>query len=390
MTAFHRYRVRIFPALGLTVALSGLAGCQENKIVARVKDTSITQQALYDRVLRVTAAAIPQQQGMDAGGATLISMIREAMVAQMAKEKNAIPKEEDVSKFIAYLKRVNPTTTDEINAGRLTDEDLRRSVLLAMEEFGIGTNGAKAEEKELDASYNEQKPQLKIGEMYTVKTMRLPTEATAQQAIDELKKTNDFRAVATKVLGITGPELINAGREMTVQADRLPPDMKAAFASVAPGQYTPKPIAAQVPNPQTQVAETQYIVAQVVRKTPEYTPSKEEIRPVLEQAVLGKKFPEWQSVKDQQLAEFTKKAIADNEIQIDIKRYQPLLKGFILAQAEARLSQTMRPASGGAVPDGSAPAPGGAPPPSSGSQPNAAPGGSPNASGSTAPSGSGK
>lgn len=353
----------------IAVALIGLSGCQGQKIVARVKNQTITQDELYERMLTTVPGSIPQQAGMDVGGATLINMIREAMMLQLAEEKKVKPTEESVSKFYAFVKRANPSLDDEIRAGRQDEAEMLRRIRLTLAEFAIGTNGAKVDDKEVQAEFEKSRNEFKISESFTVKSLRVPTEAAGNQALDLLRKTGDFRTAAMQVLNVSGSQLAGAGRETTVPGDKLPKELRDAFAATPVGQYSAKPIEVSAPNPQTQVMEKFFIVAQVVRKTPAFDPKLEDVRAVIEQKLLTQKYPDWQSVKDKTLAEFTRTAAEKKDIQINIKRYQSLLNSFILAQADMRLgpqtpSGGMAPPPGGS---GASPA-GGAGSPSGGSQ----------------------
>src|SRR5207253_2815051 len=149
---------RAILALCAVGALTGLVGCQGHRVVARVGSAAITADDFYDRVQHTGAAQftnLPPNTTLDAGALTLMSMIRESLIAQLAAEKKVVPSEDTVMRVISYTKRAQPALQDQITAGRLSEEDLVRSIRLSIEEFGIGTDGAKADPKEVEDTYKK-------------------------------------------------------------------------------------------------------------------------------------------------------------------------------------------------------------------------------------------
>lgn len=373
MTSIFRIRLASLAGLCLaTLTLTGLSGCQNNKaIVARVNTTAITNDDFEERALRVTADQLQYAQGMDAGALALVSMIHENLVSELAKQKGVEPQPADIQKIVAFTKLSDPRVASAINGGSLTEDDVVRSIRGQMEDFAIGTDGAKAEDKDVQALYNQRKAQgraggLVIPETYKIKIVRAPDPTTGQQALDQLKKTGDWKGVATTVLHLTGAEAANAGREQSVDMTRIQPQtLQDALRALQPGQFTPAPIQATITNPQTHAQQPLIVIAQVISKQPERTLTLDEVRPLLQQSVIANTHKDWQAHEQQLLASFTQDLLSKGLLQINIKRYEKLLDTFISPMAASRagnVSGTTIAPQPAAPPNGSgmsSPAPGG-------------------------------
>ncbi len=335
MNSILNNRTLVTPALCCAaLSLSILTGCQGHKIVARVKTATVTEDEYFKRVQRVTPQMLPQGTDIDAGGITIIGMVKELLTSQLAADKKFTPSEQSIAQFEAYYKRSDPNIAEALQNGQLTEEDLNRGIKLKMEEFAIGTDGAHAEDKDLQAAYDEQKDQLKIPEFITVRLLQAPDSVTAQQALDQLKKNASFKTIGTDLLHMPPQAAAAAEKGQTIRVDGILPELRTALASLTPGQFTDKPVEVHPQNRSTGAVQTLFVIGQMVRKTKEYIPSKEEIKPVLEQIAVGKTHPDWKQHQQQALADFTRNAVNNSEVQINIERYQKLLKAYILPIAE--------------------------------------------------------
>lgn len=354
------------PLLSLcaALALASLTGCQGDKVVARIKSAPITEKELADRTMRFNSNL--QGSGLDAGGTTLFRMMRELLVDQCAADKKLTPTPEAVLKMEAIFRRTQPGIADALSDGSISEEDLMRQVRLTMEEFAIGTDGAKAEDKDVQAEYDKQLKtgNLKYPETWTIRTLRANDEATAEQVLEQLKRTPDFAQAATRFLGATALSAITAGRESSFPVQSLPPALKEALTPLSPGQFAAKPILLPIPNQQTQTVDNAYIVAQLVKKQPEVVPKLEDIRPLLERNVIQNSHPQWSEHKEEVVAQYTLDAVQKGEVQINIKRYEKLMLAFQAAPVHTAVPpNTAIPSAPGGVPGGAAPPPaGGAPP----------------------------
>ncbi len=319
---------------GAVLSLTLLSGCQGHKIIARVKNATITEEEYIKRVQRVSAQMFPQNAQIDAGGITVVSMVKELLTSEMTAEKKYTPSDQSVAQFEAFYKRSHPEIAEALQSGVLQEEDLARSIKIQMEEFAIGTDGAHAEDKDIQAAYDEQKEQLKIPEFVTVRLLEAPDKVTAQQALDQLKKNADFKTVAVQLLHMPAQAAAIADKGQTLPEKGIIPELRTALSLLNPGQYTDKPVEVHPPSRSGGAPQTLFVIGQVVRKTKEYMPTKEEIRPVLEQIALGKTHPDWKQHQQQALADYTRTLLSNSQVQINIERYQGLLKTYVAPMAE--------------------------------------------------------
>ncbi len=363
------------------LSLMLLAGCQGEKIVARVGNDPIKESEFYGRAIRMNAETIAA--GMDAGGAAMVGMIREKMTAQLAAAKNAVPTEDQVSRYVAYQIRVNPQIKTALEKGQVTEEDIKRGVRFSLEEFGIGTEGAKAADNEVRAEYDrllkekniisdplnggrEARNEVKLPETWYLRTLQVPSEAAGKQVIETLKTKPDLTAIAM-ANGASPLQAQQATQEIAYAKEALLrqlPALEKELETVGPGQFTTKPVAVTMPpNPQAPNTQptTAYLVVQVTRKEPEYTFQYDEVRPVLEQRLLSIKHKDWFTHKEQEMAKFTSDLVNKDGIKINLKQYQSVLDSFIRQMAKLNLPT----APGGTLspnPNPAAPAPNGTAP----------------------------
>lgn len=336
--------VRLRGAAIVIAGLVVLAGCgPQEKIVAEINDDTIKEEDYNKRVQMVTA--IPETLTTDAGGMTIINMVRDKLTEQLAKKYHAVPSDETVSAAADYQSRMDPMTNAGIAAGKLTLDDLKRQKKFELEAFGVGTNGDRPSEQDLDKTFEEykSKPDLRIKASYTVKILRVPDALTGARAIAVLKQSGDFKDAAQKVLGLSPLDSVGAAKEQTLLADQCPPELKQALDSLKPNEITPIAVEMNVRNPQQPTSsQTMYAVAQLKSKAAEHVLSKTEVRFLLEPVVLQKTHPDWKEHYRMELADYTRKS----KIRIAIPRYDGLVDTFVRPLASAGATTRPQPAPG--------------------------------------------
>jgi hypothetical protein len=248
--------------------------------------------------------------------------------------------------------RSDPNTAAAISAGKLTREDLMRQKKYELEAFGIGTNGDKASEQDIQKAYDQPdvKQLLHFKTAYTIKAMQVPDMALGMQLIAELKKTGDFKAAALKIPGITPTDAASANKEQTMIADQMRPELRDALDKLKPNEITPTPVAIHVADPQQPMnGQTIYAIAQLKSVDKERTLPMNKVRYLLEQVALSKTHPDWQTHYRRELADYTNKLLQAGKIRIGIKRYENLVDSFIqpLAEKETTAHSSGAPNSSG-------------------------------------------
>lgn len=368
--SFHitgrKTRMAIIPAGMLILAL---AGCHNEKLAATVGDAKITETEFLDRASRIPGESIPA--GMDSGTATMISLLRERMTSQLAKEKNGAPTEEEVKALTDYQVLLDAKYQVAMDKGQLTREDLLRSFRYSLEEFGIGTDGAKIDDKKVQEEYDKFKNQpaaipnpaassgqtnnpVKRAAVYIVRMLQLPNEMVAKQALEQLQKTGDFRRIA-RGIGADAQTVETAGRELFLPKDfivRQLPALEVALSKLSDGQYTPAPVVVSSPTPgNPTVMQNLYFIGQLVKKEGDITLTPEQAAPGLRLRLMETNHPDWRTHKDQEMAKFTKSLLDGNKIDIKIDRLKGVKDTFVRTMAES-FSAT---APGGTLNGGAAP-----------------------------------
>ncbi len=340
--------------------------------MARVNKNSIVEDDYVNRALRVHPNPVNTNTSMEIGGMVLVDMIREELTHQLAVQKahEEVP-DEDVRTLAEYQKRVSPDILNQINNGQITEEDLERQIRYSIQQLEIGSEGAKPDENAIKAKYDQltkaapgQKPRLVFPEVWTIRVLPFQDKAQAQQALTTIQGGRPFQAVAQAITQSQPLAAQGAGRDTAVLAAQLQTQAPPLYRALAPlnsGQTVTEPISIQVPDPQTRLPRTFYLIAQMVRKEPETVPTLPQVRPLLQQIVISETRPEWVRHANQELAAYTR----DSHIQIYIDRYKSLVENYVLAQAQSHAV----PAPGGPVavaPEGASPAGAAAPAPGAG------------------------
>ncbi len=359
--------VRLGASAAAFAGVALLAGCNtsDKVTVAEVNQETITSEEYYPRVMSVTT--IPDGFNTDAGGLTMINMIREKLVDQLARKRNALPTADTVSAAVEYQIRMDPNAFNAIMAGKLSRDDLQRQKKFELEAFNIGTESAKATDQDIDKAFeeNKDKPDFRVKANYTVKILQVPDDATGRTIVAELKKTADFKAVAQKSLKMSEIDATNSSTERRYLAEQLPPELRQALDKLKPNEITPMPVGIKNSNPQQPLAaQFVYAVAQLKSRETEHMLNKSDLKFLLSPLVLQKTHTDWKEHYRKELADFTNKS----KIRVSLAKYEPLV-GTVIRPLATMEASGHPPVGMQAPPSGAQPS--GAPP--SGAQPSGAP-----------------
>ena len=351
MTCTRQRRIPASLALSaLVLALPLLSGCQGRKIIARVNNQTITEDDFIPRVERLRT--IPQGVNLDCGGLTLYNMIRTDLIDQLAADPavHAAPSPEQVKTYGNLLKHMLPKLQNQMSNGLLSDEDFQEQVRIVIEMVGIGTDGAKAEEADVQATYDDLKAknQANFPASYSVRLLPVDTLVNGQKILDQLKKTGDFKQAA-QTLQMSPDRMASVGKQTLFLKDELPPKLTEALDRLSPGQFTPDPVGYDVPNPSDPKAKavTQYVIAQLVSKEAMKPATIDDMRPQLQQLALEKKFPQLNQHFAIKLADITTMSQKKGSILIYIDRYKAPVTDFMMSQANSMVQGGAPPPAGG-------------------------------------------
>ncbi len=182
-----------------------------------------------------------------------------------------MPSEDSVNAYISQIERKNPDITNEIKSHSIDQEDIVNQIKTNMEMLAIGTDGAKIDDKELQAEYDKHIADhaLDYPALYTLKVLVADSKEQASTALDDIKKTGDFRHAA-EAMGIPPNQAATMIRATVYPGNQLTAEMRKALDSLTPNSYTLEPIEfttnANPNSPQSTPPTTRYMIAQLIEK----------------------------------------------------------------------------------------------------------------------------
>ena len=318
-----------FAAAGVLALV--LAGCgSQEKIAARVNNVPITEEQFNIRTRNVTPADL-QRVHVRAGEFAMQELIAEALMQQLAQQKNAVPTEAQIKEYAKFAKRYNNSEVTFVpdDPSRRTDEDWITDVRSTVAYRNVVMQSFKFTDADLQRVYEQLKPRLRERDRYHLRIIDMRNSARAKEALQALKNNIVFETVALKYSEdvVSGPKGGDVGEVPDVY---IPQPLLKAIQGLKPGEYTRSVVAATVPKPpapgqqpgQPTGTETRYFLAQLVEKKTGTTPTRDEVRLLLENMLARQRDPQAFQRVQRELREFQQKAT----IQINIKGYDHLLK----------------------------------------------------------------
>jgi len=182
------------------MTLSACGGKQDN-VVAKVGDTSIDKDMYLRRLeLMPTPVQIAGNQATTApaGYTTLVQMIREQVLLDMAKEEGVLPTDQQVEERVQREMKNNPQIKQAITEQRLTLEDYRQRVRVALAEFNLRTKGVTVTEQEVKKIYDENKQAFYRPATARVRAIIVQSPEVRKQIDDDLKRGFNFQSIVNK------------------------------------------------------------------------------------------------------------------------------------------------------------------------------------------------
>ncbi len=381
---------------GVLIALFALTGCQGHKVVARVQGEAINEEDFNLRVRHISQVDFARLQPpgsapakLDAGGVAIVTMIQDKLLEKLATDKKVLPSDAEITSTLQYIRDKNiQNIQQKLKAGTITLEEYKRAFRTQMIQVGLGTNGDRVEDKDLQDLFKARTADLAIPEMWTIRFVPANSETTAIELLGRLKASGDFKGEARKIQAPPG-----TGEDIVVSADaQLPPSLKDALKDLKDGQFANAPVAipAQPAQPGQPPQQTGYLVVQLVRKAPARAATFDEVKLLLRQQKLSETHPQWQQHATEVVNDYNRAA----NIEVSLEEYKPIVATFVTPPPAPKTDTQPMPsiAPGGPPPGGNtAPPPSSAPPagsttapaPSTGNTTAPAPSGSP----SSAPAG---
>ncbi len=308
-------RKRLLAAIGFAAILTPLAGCQNHKIVARINDTPINDEEYQDYVSRVKVTDFQQltaqQIQTDAGGAGLISAVKDKLLEKLATEKKAMPSTDEVKRYQQYLTRTNPAVMSSIAAGQLTSEQLPKLLRDNIIHINLGTDNATVPEADIQKAFKDNQAQYNYPEIVGLRVAPVPSETEGIQVINQIKQTGDFASATAKYAP-------NAGAVRYITLDPLPPALKDALASLKDGQVASAPVKIQAPGSPT--ANT--LVVQLVKRMAKGDATLADAHEAIRERKLAELQPQMIQHSEEVISKFNK----EQKVEVYIDRYADIVK----------------------------------------------------------------
>ncbi len=190
-------------ALTLTGALI-LSGCggAKNEVVAKVGETPIDKDTYLRRLeMMPTPVQVAGNQAVTspAGYTTLVQMIREQILLDMAKEAGVLPTDQQVQERVERDLKNNPQIKQMITDQKLmTLEDYRERVRVQLAEFNLRTKGVTVTEQEIKDAYEKNKQAFYRPASARVRFIQLNNPEVRKQIDDDLERGFNFQSVVQK------------------------------------------------------------------------------------------------------------------------------------------------------------------------------------------------
>lgn len=220
-----------------TVAASVIAFGQSDPVI--VINGRPIERAEYVRRMEVLPGIGSMINGQFAeappGFLTLLRMIDEALIEDLAKQKGLLPTKAEVDAEIQSKMEANPKLIESLMEIGVTRADLERQVRIDLCEFRLISEGITVTDQEVEKFYNDNKPMFIQPKRYKLRVLAVKEDGKA--ACDqELANKTPFAEVARK-------HSIDATKPIGGLLGELPEESfsdstKAAIQAIQVGQYT--------------------------------------------------------------------------------------------------------------------------------------------------------
>ncbi len=338
----------------LATLLAALLGCGgAKKVAVKINQDIVTEDEFYQRVQDLDAVLLTTaaRQGnlQKAGEVAMQAIITDALVRQAAKAKGITVKDQDVQAEVAFAKKYakySMLPRDPL----MTDEDLKRDTRTQIAFRRLAALPLKLTQADYQTFYDAHKAEMVEPDQYKLRVIGTSTEKQAKAALDVLKKGVPFETVA-----IQYSEDPNVGRNsgdigwVPNDPKSVPAKLLEAVQKLKPGEYTQSVVKDFMVRPDVPAGTPgvqpvpRFFVVRLEDKKVGRAPTLDEIRPYIEFAAVMEKDPGAVTRVQEGVRDLLVKAT----IQVNLKRYQPLISKLKAAAAQQGSQAPAAPAGAG-------------------------------------------
>lgn len=232
---------KIFGWMGACLALVGAAWAQidATKAVIVVNGEEINGREYYRRMEFLPGVGrLVNGQFVEAppGILTVLRLIDERLLIQLAKNKGLYPTDAEVNAEIKARTDANPKLMEGLTLLGLTRDDFAYQVRLDLVDFKLRTQGITITDQEVEKYYNDNPNVFTTARRYKLRVVAADTPAGRSAVDTDLKAGMKFEDVAKK-------HSVEASRSIGgdigfVSEDNLSAPVRNAITAVKIGQYT--------------------------------------------------------------------------------------------------------------------------------------------------------
>lgn len=327
----HKIKFSLASLVILAILATLLAGCGK-KSMMKVNDDKVSKDEFYTRLQSVP---VQTQQGTKMAGQYVIEqIIGEKLIQQLAEEKGVEPKEAQIEKKIAAIKKESGGNLKKVLAQRgMTMEDLKKQVTIQQALVNVVTKGVKIPEADVKKAYEQalaaENSPFKRPEQVFCRVVVASDKEAVDKAYKLISNGTDFGTVAMQTNDVPMLKQSQGQIGWVGRKDaQYGPQIREYAFSLDMGKYS-KPFE----------DDDKWVIVKAERKRPPLTKKYDEVKDMIrEQMAIAKGAQTGTFREDMQ--KFTK----DADIVVNAERYKGVVDK-IKKDAASSLEEKLQPAS---------------------------------------------
>ncbi|GIV01432.1 MAG: hypothetical protein KatS3mg015_0262 [Fimbriimonadales bacterium] len=220
------------------VALPNLFAQGADKIILKVNNRSFTEKEYFQRMEFLNDVYMAIDGGFleaPPGFITLLRMINDELILELARQKGVMPTEGEIDSEFAKRKQGNAELFAEMEAIGISEAELKLRATIDLAQFKLLTMGVTVTDEQVDEHYKANPQLYTVPGILHLRVIVVKDEA-AKAAVDEALKTKPFGEVAqehsvdaTKAIG---------GDLGVIPIGNLPERIQQQFKDVPVGKTT--------------------------------------------------------------------------------------------------------------------------------------------------------
>lgn len=193
--------LRITTLIFALATATAYAQVDPNRVVVKVNGVGITGKDYYRRMETQAGLGTPTNDGrfvqIYPGYLTLRFLIEEELVIQLAKSQGVAPTDEQVAAELKKRMDRNPEQFKSLVQFGLSEDDMKRRVMIDMCDFNVLTKGITITDFEVEKYYADNPTKFRVPKRYQLRMIRVASEDAKKTVDAALARGEKFEDVAT-------------------------------------------------------------------------------------------------------------------------------------------------------------------------------------------------